>query len=49
MRTPTDPVWSVIIMLTIGLLGTIWWIYDILKLAYQEDVHLQDQENHKDS
>ena len=26
----TDPVWSVIILLGIGLIGTIWCIYKIL-------------------
>lgn len=36
MNDPTRPVWSVIIMLVIGLGGTIWWIYDILKLAFKE-------------
>lgn len=47
----TDPVWSVIALLTIGLLGTLWWIYVILELAYKEeqDVSVQDKEHQKDS
>lgn len=50
MTDPTKPVWSVIIMLLIGLSGTIWWIYDILKLAFKEqNVSVQNQEDKKDS
>lgn len=47
----TDPVWSVIILLSIGLLGTLWWIYDILLLAYKEenDVHVQDKDHQEGS
>lgn len=45
----TDPVWSVIILLSIGLLGTLWWIYDILKLAHTENVYIQDQKIQEDS
>jgi hypothetical protein len=32
----TDPVWSVIILLTIGLLGTAYVIYYILRESYLE-------------
>ena len=32
----TDVVWSVNILLGIGLLGTAWSIYYILRLAYLE-------------
>lgn len=28
--------WGVFIILGIGLSGTAWWIYTILKLAYKE-------------
>ena len=28
--------WGVIIILSLGLLGTIWYIYHILRLAYLE-------------
>ena len=30
MTNPNDPVWGVIIMLVIGLIGTCWAIYAIL-------------------
>ena len=33
----TDPVWSVNILLGIGLTGAAYIIYYILKLAYEED------------
>jgi hypothetical protein len=33
----TDPVWSVNILLGIGLAGAAYIIYYILKLAYEED------------
>ena len=33
----TDPVWSVNILLGIGLAGAAYIIYYILKLAYDED------------
>ena len=33
----TDPVWSVNILLGIGLVGAAYTIYYILKLAYEED------------
>lgn len=32
-----DVVWSVIIMLGIGLAGTLWVIYEILKIAAEEN------------
>jgi hypothetical protein len=32
----TDPVWSVILLLSIGLLGTAYIIYHILRLATLE-------------
>jgi hypothetical protein len=32
----TDPVWSVILLLSIGLLGTAYIIYNILRLATLE-------------
>jgi hypothetical protein len=32
----TDVVWSIIILLSIGLVGTAWVIYSILKEAYEE-------------
>jgi hypothetical protein len=32
----TDIVWSVNILIGIGLLGTAWFIYYILRLAYLE-------------
>lgn len=42
----TNPIWSVISLLTIGLMGTLWWIYVIMKLAHsEENVHLQNQEH----
>lgn len=44
----TNPIWGVFTLLTIGLLGTLWWIFVILKLAHTEDnVSLQNQENRK--
>ena len=43
-----EVVWSVIIMLGIGLLGVAWIIYYILKEATDElNVSIQDQENQK--
>jgi hypothetical protein len=44
----TDPVWSVNILLGIGLAGAAYIIYYILKLAYEEDnVSIQNQEDRK--
>jgi hypothetical protein len=43
---PDTVVWSVIILLGIGLTGTLWSIYYILKMASDEiNVSIQDQEN----
>ena len=43
-----DVVWSVNILLGIGLAGAAYIIYYILKLAYDEDnVSIQDQEDRK--
>jgi hypothetical protein len=43
-----DIVWSVIIMLGIGLSGVAWIIYYILKEATDElNVSIQDQEDHQ--
>jgi hypothetical protein len=44
-----EVVWSVVIMLSIGLVGTLWAIYYILRLAHLEikDVSIQDQKNQK--
>ena len=36
MMQVTDPVWSVIILLAIGLLGTAYVIYYILRESYLE-------------
>ena len=33
----TDPVWSVNILISIGIAGAAYIIYYILKLAYEED------------
>jgi hypothetical protein len=44
-----DVVWSVNILLGIGLIGVIWIIYKILLIASQENVSIQskkDQQNH---
>lgn len=43
----TDPVWSVIILLGIGLAGAVYIIYYILKLAHDEmkDVSIQNKED----
>jgi hypothetical protein len=41
-----EVVWSVIILLGIGLTGTLWSIYYILKMAADEvNVSIQDKEN----
>lgn len=42
-----DVVWSVIVLLGIGLLGTAWVIYKILLIANQENVSVQNQEDSK--
>lgn len=43
----TDPVWSVIILISIGLSGTLWVLYYILTLDNKENVSLQNSENQK--
>jgi hypothetical protein len=45
----TDPVWSVNILLGIGLIGVAIWIYKILRLDFQENVSIQNQDYQKDS
>jgi hypothetical protein len=44
----TDPVWSVNIILALGMLGTAWVIYYILILDTKENVPIQDQKNQQD-
>ena len=41
----TDPVWSVNILLALGLLGTAWVIYYILTQDDRENVSIQDQKD----
>ena len=41
----TDPVWSVNIILALGMLGTAWVIYYILILDTKENVSVQNQED----
>jgi len=41
----TDPVWSVNILIALGLLGTAWILYYILTLDTKENVSIQDQED----
>jgi hypothetical protein len=40
-----DVVWSVNILLGIGLIGVAWIIYKILLIANQENVSIQSQED----
>lgn len=40
-------VWSVNIMLGIGLIGVAWVIYKILQIANQENVSVQNQNDQK--
>jgi hypothetical protein len=40
-----DVVWSVNILLGIGLIGVAWSIYKILLIANQENVSVQNQED----
>jgi hypothetical protein len=40
----TDPVWSVNIMIAVGLAGTIWIIYKILNIA---DIELKNGSPHQ--
>ena len=41
----TDPVWSVNILLALGLLGVAWVIYYTLTLDTKENVSIQDKED----
>lgn len=41
----TDPVWSVNILLGIGLISVAWVIYYILTLDSKENVSIQNQKN----
>ena len=41
----TDPLWSVNILLALGMLGVAWVIYYILTLDTRENVSIQDQED----
>ena len=41
----TDPVWSVNIILALGMLGTAWVIYYILILDTKENVSIQNQKD----
>ena len=41
----TDPVWSVNILLALGMLGVAWVIYYILTQDNRENVSIQDQED----
>jgi len=40
-----EVVWSVNILLGIGLIGVAWAIYKILLIANQENVSVQDKED----
>jgi hypothetical protein len=44
----TDPVWSVNILLNIGLIGVLWVLYYILTLDNKENVSVQDKEDQQD-
>jgi hypothetical protein len=44
----TDPVWSVNIILALGMLGTAWVIYYILTQDGRENVSVQNQEDQQD-
>ena len=44
----TDPVWSVNILLALGMLGVAWVIYYILTQDNRENVSIQDQEDQQD-
>ena len=41
----TDPVWSVNIILSLGMLGVAWVIYYIIILDTKENVSVQNQED----
>jgi hypothetical protein len=45
----SEVVWSVNIMLGVGLVGVLWVIYKIILIANQENISIQskkDQESH---
>jgi hypothetical protein len=44
----TDPVWSVNILIALGLLGAAWVIYYTLTLDTKENVSVQDQKDQQD-
>jgi hypothetical protein len=44
----TSVVWSVNILLGIGLLGVAWILYIILLDAHKENVSIQDKEDQQD-
>ena len=44
----TDPIWSVNILLALGMLGVAWVIYYILTQDDRENVSIQDQEDQQD-
>ena len=43
----TQVVWSVNILIVIGLLGVIWWLYKILSLAANESKLSSNSNPHK--
>jgi len=43
-----EVVWSVNILLGIGLIGVAWIIYKILLIANEENVSIQNKEDQKD-
>jgi len=44
----TDPLWSVNILLALGMLGVAWVIYYILTQDDRENVSIQNQEDQQD-
>jgi hypothetical protein len=44
----TDPVWSVNILIALGLLGAAWMIYYILISDTKENVSVQNQKDTQD-
>jgi hypothetical protein len=44
----TDPVWSVNILIALGLLGAAWMIYYILTQDDRENVSVQNQKDQQD-
>ncbi len=41
----SDVVWSVNILIAVGMIGVSYIIYKILLLAHRENVSIQDQKN----